>query len=389
MPSPADSDRARKFVDKVKPLINLSVEQWHGVSEFARVTTSHWVEHGFPGMDHSCGTSCDKGKQKLDPNEVTVDRNRINIASLAQMLSLKVVLWLMFDQKTQDQTCDENLLNIAQSINRVWISSKLKTTENDIPRFEDDVLLQTSLINVFGKHDRPEDNPLNLILPSFETMWRVVLRAFLEIRFATGKDVPAWRHTMIAFAENPTRSQFDIGSGPPSSRSRPESSNDPGMGDTCDVQSPPSANYIVRESLRLYVPTRHIHRAYQWNQDMGISHEIQSADIEGCHLRSDIWGSDAERFNPNRWSAFTSAQGDAFLPFGCPPFECPAKPTFGPRMIGILIGSLLASLGDKDRSGTWTLDCEDGKVLEHLASGKKLCPHRNAYTNLYLVRSME
>jgi hypothetical protein len=360
-----DSVHASMFVEKVKPLINLSAEQWHSVSGFARVTTSHWIEHGFPGLDHSCGSSCHKQKP---------DCNRINVASLAQILSLKVVLWLMFDKKTQDQTYDENLLNLAQSINRVWIASKLKATENDIPRFEDDIPLQTSLVNIFGKHNHPEDNPLNLILPSFETMWRAVLRSFLEIRFGTGKEVPEWRETMIAFAEKPTKKQFDAGSGHPPSLSIPG----PSMDDIRGGQSSPSANYIVRESLRLYAPTRHVHRAYQWNQGTGASHEMISADIEGYHTRSDIWGSDAERFNPNRWSVLTPAQGDAFMPFGCPPFECPAKPTFGPRMVGVLVGSLLTTVGGRERLETWILDCEDGVVLEHLSSGKRLCPHRNA-----------
>ncbi|CRL25391.1 Cytochrome P450 [Penicillium camemberti] len=376
-----DSVHASMFVEKVKPLINLSAKQWHNTSEFARVTASHWVENGFPVPDHSDGSSCHEGKQKPSNNKINVDRNRINVASLAQILSLKVVLWLFFNQKTQPQTCDENILNLAQSINRVWISSKLNSAEKDIPRFEDDVLLQTSLVNIFGKHDHPEDNPLNLILPSFETMWRVVLRAFLEIRFATGKEVPVWRDTMIAFSENPTKPQFDAGPASPSS-------NEPKTGDTRCVQSSPSAKHIVLESLRLYVPTRHIHRAYQWDRGMGTSHEIKSADIEGCHLRSDIWGSDSGRFIPDRWSALTPAQGDAFMPFGCPPFECPAKPTFGPRMIGVLVGALLTALED-EQAKSWTLDCEDASVLEHLTSGKKLCPHRNAYTDLYLVRSME
>ncbi|KGO76252.1 Cytochrome P450 [Penicillium italicum] len=384
-----DNVHASMFVEKVKPLINLSATQWHSVSEFAAVTTSNWIEHGFPGMDHSYSGSCHEGEPRPKSNTTTVNRNRVNVANLAQILSLKVVLWLFFNIKTQDQNCDENLLNLAQSINRVWISSKLKATDNEIPKFTDDVLLQTSLVNVFGRHDRPEDNPLNLILPSFETMWRVVLRAFLEIRFATGKEVPAWRQTMIAFASQPTKSQFDTSPAFSPSHSRPESSADPSTGGARGVQSSPSAKHIVSESLRLYVPTRHIHRAYQSNQDMGSSYEIVSADIEGCHLRPDIWGSDAEQFNPGRWSALTPAQGHAFMPFGCPPFECPAKPTFGPRMIGVLVGALLAALEDKDRSCTWTLDCADGRVLEHLTSGKKLCPHRNAYTDLYLVRSME
>ncbi|KAJ5502870.1 Cytochrome P450 [Penicillium fimorum] len=182
----SDSIHTSMFVEKVKPMINLSAEQWHSVSEFARVTTNHWIEHSFPGLDHSCGNSSHKEQSKVR-NKISVDHNCIKVASLAQILSLKIVLWQIFDQKTQDKTCDESLLKLAQSINRVWVSSKVKSNDNDIPKFEGDVLLQTSLENVFGKHDRPEDNPLNLILPSFETMWRVVLRTFLEIKFASGK----------------------------------------------------------------------------------------------------------------------------------------------------------------------------------------------------------
>ncbi|KAJ5365435.1 hypothetical protein N7517_008321 [Penicillium concentricum] len=376
----ADSVHASIFVNKVKPLINLSAEQWHNVSEFARVTTSHWIEHGFPDLGTSCGNSSHK-EQNKSRNKI----NRINIASLAQILSLKVVLWQIFDQKTQDQTSDESLLNLAQSINRVWISSKVKTADNDIPKFEDDILLQTSLENIFGKHDRPEDNPLNLILPSFETMWRVVLRAFLEIKFASGREIHAWQQTMIAFASKPTKSQFDTCPESPFSCSKSKYSTGLGITDACGVQSAPSAHSIVRESLRLYVPTRHVHRAYQWDQ--GAPYETYSADIEGCHLRSDIWGSDAERFDPSRWSALTPAQGNAFMPFGCAPFECPAKPTFGPRMIGVLVGSLLAALKE-DPSRNWSLDCEDGRALEGITPGKRLCPHRTSYTDLYLVRSL-
>ncbi|KAJ5787944.1 hypothetical protein N7457_002934 [Penicillium paradoxum] len=365
----ADSVHATAFVDRVRPLINLSAKEWANVSEFARITTSHWINYGFP-RDKDCKNHCCEGKKHGD-------RRQINVASLSQLLSLKVVLWLMFDRKDQYQICDGSLLRLAQSINRVWVSSKLDDTKAYIPRFEDDPELRASLFGVFGEHFGPENNPLNLILPSFETMWRVVLRAFLEIGFVTGKEIPAWWETMLAFAEQPSKRQFDYR--PPSSNALKE--------DADKTQKLPSAKHIVQESLRLYVPTRRIHRAYQYRATE-TSWEIRSADIEGCHLRADIWGSDTERFNPNRWSALTPAQRDAFMPFGSAPFECPAKPTFAPRMIGILVGSLLAAL-DKSQSKAWYLDCEDGEVLEQLESGERLCPHRNAYMDLYLVRSVD
>ncbi|KAJ5170895.1 Cytochrome P450 [Penicillium coprophilum] len=167
----ADSIYASMFVEKLNPLINLSTEQWYNVSEFARVTINHWTEHGFPGVDVSSSNSSLKERKKAHGTKIGLDCNRINVASLAQILSLKLVLWQIFDEKSQDWACDENLLNLAQSINRAWISYKLIPAENNISRFEGDVLRQTSLAIIFGKHDRPENNPLNLILPSFKTMW--------------------------------------------------------------------------------------------------------------------------------------------------------------------------------------------------------------------------
>ncbi|KAJ5474290.1 Cytochrome P450 [Penicillium sp. IBT 31633x] len=281
---------ASLFVDKARSLINLSPKDWADVSEFARATTSHWIEHGFPNLDHTCGKGGCKQKN--------LDCGRINVASLAQSLSLKVVLWLMFGRRDQHQTSDQSILRLAQSINRVWISSKQNLTENDIQRFEDDAELQISLYNVFGTHERPEDNPLNLILPSFETMWRIVLLAFLEIRFVAGKDIPVWWQTMITFARQPTKDQFESYSNSINPR---------------DAQGTLNAKCIVNELLRLYAPTKRIHRAYQWHQGIGASHEIVSGDIEGCHLRSDIWGSDAERF-------ITSSLGR-----GCAHIELPIR----------------------------------------------------------------
>ncbi|KAJ5207427.1 hypothetical protein N7472_003875 [Penicillium cf. griseofulvum] len=54
-----DSAHASMFVEKVKPLINLSAEQ-HSVSKFAKATTNHWIQQGFPGLGHSCSNSCHK-----------------------------------------------------------------------------------------------------------------------------------------------------------------------------------------------------------------------------------------------------------------------------------------------------------------------------------------
>ncbi|KAJ5143570.1 Cytochrome P450 [Penicillium bovifimosum] len=359
-----DRIQASKFVNKIKPLINLSPQDWIGVSQFAIATTNHWINHGFDSFhqDNRSG------------------RIRLNITSLAQILSLKVMLWLMFNLKDQRHIQDESLLNLAQSINRVWISSKLSSA-NNICRFEDDKNLQTSLFDIFGKHDTPEDNPLNLILPSFETTWRVVLRAFLELRFATGTKNPLWRETMIAFAQQPSKEMFERRLASSISKSDSESHR---KTDPNELVGAVSAEDIVCEALRLYVPTRRVRRAYR-SSGMEV-YEIRSADIEGCHLRSDIWGSKAEEFDPRRWCSSTAGQRACYMPFGRAPFECPAKPNFGPRMIGVLVGSLLGGL-EGDGLGDWSLECDDMDVVERIGGGGRLCPHRNAYAKVFLVQT--
>lgn len=73
------------------------------------------------------------------------------------------------------------------------------------------------------------------------------------------------------------------------------------------------------------------------------------------------------------------------MPFGSVPFECPAKPTFGPRMIGLLAGAVLVAFDNRSSSTCWKLECGDGDVLEHLKSRERLSLERTAYENLYLV----
>lgn len=75
------------------------------------------------------------------------------------------------------------------------------------------------------------------------------------------------------------------------------------------------------------------------------------------------------------------------MPFGYVPFECPAKPTFGPRMIGLLAGTVLAVFGESSIDVGWSLVCEDKSVLEHLRSGNGLSLNRTAYGDLCLART--
>jgi hypothetical protein len=371
-----DSTKAAAFVTKTRKLINLSSDDWVVLSQFTRIVASVWMEKGFSQADVDLrdGYSVEKSP----------DPNRISITSMVQALTLKSVFLVIFRELDQNEVSDISFIKLAHSITRIWIASKLSPDDSKAPRFEDDKELQEALFEIFGiRNLHPTNNPLNLILPSFETMWRVVLRAVLEIGVGSGIEHPGWKKTIIAFAMNTTKEQFERSPYSTRSRSKPPSiKDDTGANDP--IQALPSAKDLVCESLRLYVPTRRVHRAYRWSHEMR-SGEMISADIEGCHLQSEIWGVDAMKFNPTRWSALTTEQKAAFMPFGCVPFECPAKPTFGPRMIGLLTGSLLGALESRSKGG-WRLECEDKNVVAQLKSGGRLDSGRNAYECLYLVR---
>jgi hypothetical protein len=372
-----NSSEVASFVTTARNAINLQREDWVAVSHFARNTATDWIQIGFSKQDNLCGI--------FHHGTQNPDTHRINVTSMVQVLTLRCVFLVIFRELDQSKVGDLSLLKLARSINRVWIASKLSPDDQQVPRFEDDAQLQEALFEIFGiRNVSPSHNPLNLILPSFETMWRVVLRAVLEIGAGSGAEHPAWKTAIIAFAMNTTKEQFERNPYSTRSSSKPFFNKDDLAGDALSVKSSPSARDLVLETLRLYVPTRRVHRAYRWSHEMG-SHEILSADIEGCHLQPEIWRDDANEFNPNRWSALTPEQKQAFLPFGCVPFECPAKPTFGPRMIGLLAGSLLAGLESRSKMG-WTLECADKNVLAQLKSGERLDPGRNAYGSLYLVQ---
>lgn len=294
----------------------------------------------------------------------------IRLTSLVQVLSLKVVRLVMFGRGEEDPAEDINLLALARCINQVWIDSKRQL--DDLPPFESNLELRSSLDATFGAHEHPHDNPLNLILPSFETMWHVVLRTFIEVRFKTGWNQPQWNEALIAFVKCPTRQEFE-GQVTSTGASMTESYGGGGAR-TC-------SKHIIDESLRLYAPTRRVYRAYVPRSDPSEPYQIIAADLEACHLNPSIWGPDAQLFRPTRFLNLTDLQRKALMPFGHSPFECPAKPKFGPQMIGILVGALLAGL-DVPEKLDWKLENGDGKALD---AGVRLDSHRESYGDLKLV----
>lgn len=140
------------------------------------------------------------------------------------------------------------------------------------------------------------------------------------------------------------------------------------------------ASSIVYEALRLHPPTRHVHCHFRFPDDSSI---YAVADIEGLHRNIDIWCSDAYCFRPSRWADISqeSKQFKAWMPFGASPFLCPAKPDFGPRMIGTLVAALVEAFRDK----RYELRIPGPRGRMDLAEFHgPLCSKRDSYEDLFV-----
>lgn len=273
----------------------------------------------------------------------------LRLDSLVQMVALKISLYIFFDI-TPLELNDELVLQIAEAINLLWIASKSKNCTLNNHRERLDRALG-AIIPDSGSSARR--NPLNVILPAYETMWRVSLLCLVEVIFRHGAKVE-WRDVLIGFLENPSKKQFaDRGSEPEAV----------------------SAADIINEALRLYPPTKRIYRRFHI-AGKGYSQDVV-ANIEACHRSRAIWGSDSWLFKPSRWINLHGEALKAFMPFGGSSFICPAKPDFGPKMIGVVVAALAAHIDSAEWKLELCLGGPDGG--EALTEEEPLASDRGAY----------
>lgn len=125
----------------------------------------------------------------------------LNLAELVQFVISKASLLYLFDDARAASTRSdtfEDIRLIDRRINDLWIDSK--KPDDQRPRWNNQHDLHKSLrrVTVVSPPIMPgafpvaepspqppinsSENPLNFSLPAYETMWRVVLRCFTEIR---------------------------------------------------------------------------------------------------------------------------------------------------------------------------------------------------------------
>lgn len=283
----------------------------------------------------------------------------IPLVPLVQSLALKIVMSALFELDPLTLN-DDTVSDLASQINQLWMESKLSPMDGaQIGDLKSG--LEENLGKIFpGQSLEPKSTPMNLILPAYETIWRVVFRCFLEVAFRNPATARTFRQALVRYLEDSTVDQFIKTFGE----------------DAVSVSS------IVSEALRLYPPTKRIFRKFP--RKMGWGKETIVADIEAVQRDREIWGSQSLEFLPSRWKGLT--RGDAksqkfFMPFGGDLFICPAEGVFGPRMIGLLVAALVHGIS---KETGWTLN-NDG-IWDEPGPHPPLDSSRAAYHSLSIIR---
>ena len=289
------------------------------------------------------------------------DTRVIDLTSFVQAFTFKMSLYFLYGSRPLDLE-DRPIQKITSTINHIWIRSKRVHDSNALQSDRQSLMayLQDVLPHV---RETSKDNPLNFILPAYETLWRVVFLCLLEVLFRNGDDTAAasWREVLVRFLNDPTDYQFKQMIEDPSENSLPV-----------------SASFLVNEALRLYPPTKRIYRYLHLKGRE--KPELLAADIEKCQRNKIVWGQDSLAFNPSRWKDLCGEGHRSFMPFGDQPFTCPARQNFGPWMIGLLVAALATNF---DR-GVWKYAIHDKDA--RFEPNEPLRSERDAYAGLTISR---
>ncbi|KAI0903843.1 cytochrome P450 [Ustulina deusta] len=254
----------------------------------------------------------------------------IPLASLVRVVSFSVVLHVLFEIEPSELNLDE-ARRATEAINRLWIRSK---ECHSIPSLYDQRVLNNALEillpNKFPCDDRT--HPLNLIIPAYETLWRVVLLTFVAI---ASRNLDSRITEELEDAIKSVPQCFCLG-------------NDSEM----------RALAIAKEGLRLYPPTKRIYRAAEI---------VVAANVEACHQNDEVWGANALYFDPTRFHNWhqndtitisspidrplrqeaDDLKTRSYFPFGAGRHTCPAAAGFGDKMITLLVVEFARRFGTR------------------------------------------
>ena len=295
--------------------------------------------------------------QKIEGERSQFKGEGMSLVPFVQTITLSISLHVLFG--LDPHGLEEELVSLAtEEINKLWIASKKDPMDADTVA-ERKTSLEDALRKLSPDFDfTPQATPLNYILPAYETMWRIVLHTFIEVSFRDAPLAFQWRETLQLFLNDPTKQEFiDL-----------------------PKETQVSVEFMVQEALRLYPPTRRVHREFKFAEtEKSI---ILKADIEKCHRDESVWGSDSKRFLPSRWNKLDDEAHKSFMPFGGGEFRCPARHSFGPRMIGVLVAVFAGAIP----SDEWRITESGGAGTDVEWAEGPLESGREAYGSLKLEK---
>lgn len=125
-----------------------------------------------------------KAMQRADAHvrlEKREGQSRIPLARIVRVVTWMTILNVLFDVDPADLAI-EDVVTATETINKLWMQSKDCSYVSQI----DQEYLRIALRRMLPKHAdarEPHESPLNLIMPAYETMWRVVLLTFVSAAF--------------------------------------------------------------------------------------------------------------------------------------------------------------------------------------------------------------
>lgn len=252
---------------------------------------------------------------------------------VVQVVTFKIILSSLFHTDLGLLTDDDEILFAARAINTLWQLSKQRT-----PPPPD--LLPT--LNTLLRGWLPAyDNPLDFIVPTYETMWRVVASAVALVHRHGG---PALRASFTTFLENPDRTHYQIWPSASSSSSSADAD--------ADADATASIEAVVLETMRHFPPTRRISRRASVPSPFFSSLFTSAsaadvtvvADIASAHHSPTVWGPTHTAFDPSRFhpARLTEEQKQCMLAFGYGPLKCVAK-DWAPHTAALVVAALLSA----------------------------------------------
>ena len=118
--------------------------------------------------------------------ESRVQLPQIPLARLVRTVTFMTVLDVLFDVDPAN-TAVEDVVMVTETINELWMQSKCNS-EDPMSVNDQQQRLRTALHKMIPDEaylGDARDNPLNIIMPAYETMWRVVLLTFVAAAFRT------------------------------------------------------------------------------------------------------------------------------------------------------------------------------------------------------------